>query len=64
MKELDKYKTAGITEITDEQKQFLLKAREGNKKITWEKITELWVRVGWGKKGETTIRRYYKQLKV
>jgi hypothetical protein len=59
MKELDKYRVGNVKQIilTDQQKEFITKCRMGNKKVPYNVMVSLWEKMGWGKIGDTSMRR-------
>jgi len=64
MKELDKHRghqRRGVI-LTDKQINFLKTCREHPNPVTYEKMTVLWIRAGWGKISENTIRKRYVDL--
>lgn len=65
MKELEKFRSIASRdyELTKEQKKFLLKAREGNHKVSWDNIVVLWKKAGWGKVSRGFIIKQYEKLK-
>lgn len=65
MKNLDQFRgnSKKRISITKEQKEFLLKCRDHEQPISWEKITELWAQIGWGALTNTAIRNRYRIAK-
>lgn len=62
MNELNSYKKPSRNvEMTDEQKQFLIEAREKN--VPFRVITILWKKAGWGQISDSALRvRYYRLI--
>lgn len=57
MAEIDKYKIKqNKSTLTEQQKKFILKCRVGNEKVIYEKMCELWDRLGWGSVSLGTMR--------
>ena len=58
MKELDKYRTitTRALKLTDEQKKFLIKARNHKCPVPYKTLAGLWEKLGWGKIGKGSIR--------
>ena len=55
MSEVEKLKKLSTKQLSEEQKQFILKARSPEYMIPVHKMAELWEQVGWGKISKTTL---------
>ena len=55
MSEVEKLKKLSTKQLSEEQKQFILKARSPEYMIPVYKMSELWEKVGWGKISKTTL---------
>jgi len=63
MKNLDKYRGREHKEIcTKQQKELLLKAREGDAKVPWPTMVQLWREIGWGEITDSGLRYRYNQI--
>jgi len=63
MSEVDKYKVPlKNTDLTDEQKEFIIKCRTGDKVVPFQKMADLWEMAGWGSSTEASMRRYLKKV--
>lgn len=50
------------SELTKEQKEFLLKCREGENVVGWDIMAKLWEEIGWGKITSSGLRYLYKKI--
>jgi len=55
MSEVEKLKKLSTKQLSEEQKQFILKARSPEYMIPVYKMSELWEKAGWGKISKTTL---------
>jgi len=55
MSEVEKLKKLSTKQLSEEQKQFILKARSPEYMIPVYKMSELWEQAGWGKISKTTL---------
>jgi len=55
MSEVEKLKKLSTKQLSEEQKQFILKARSPEYMIPVYKMSELWEQAGWGKVSKTTL---------
>ena len=65
IKNLDSYRNGKNPKIkvTDEQKEFLVACREHDIPVSWDKVAELWDKIGWGRVSATAMRNRYKLVK-
>ena len=62
MKELDKYRPNRVSgDYTKQQDEFILKCRDSKNPVSFNKMTELWTKLGWSKISKSALRlRWYK----
>lgn len=64
MNNLNRFKTIKKKcELTKEQKEFLLKCREGNNVVSWDTMAKLWEEIGWGKITSSGLRYLHKKIR-
>ena len=64
MKELDKYRPSRFSgNFTKQQDEFILKCRNSENPVSWDKMVELWTKLSWSKIGRSAIRERYNKLK-
>jgi hypothetical protein len=56
MRELDRYRSCSST-LTKQQIDFIIKCRMEARKVPYEKMCELWSKVGWGNISYGTMRK-------
>lgn len=66
MNELDKYKEGGYSKggrtLTDEQKQFIIKARSSGMMVAYADMSILWTKAGWGRMNRSTMADITKKV--
>ena len=65
-KDLDKYREDNSHrrfQLTEEQKDFLLKCRDNPNPVSYPKMVVLWKRLGWGELNAESIRKRYLRVK-
>lgn len=64
LKELLKTAKVSYTfELTEEQFEFIDKARKGPLVVSWEKLSEAFEQLGWSRISDTTLNKTYKKMK-
>ena len=64
-KELDGYRERkkGVMNITEDQKDFILKCRDNDRPVPYPQMVMLWEKLGWGNISRCPLRDYYNALK-
>lgn len=61
MKTLDKFRLSRTNTrvLTKEQKNFLIASRQNPNPVPFKIMSDLWIKVGWGKMSSTSLQRIY-----
>jgi len=62
-KELDTYrKSLSFYDLTDEQIDFIKKCRKGKRPISFNEMSKLWLKLGWGEMRGNTLNAWYNRI--